>query len=962
MTEAGAREISSLLTLVRNAQTPQSIERAFNRIDELAGVTEGRTSLRKSTGKVNRLLKWMTGLKKVGQRREGKFNYQDTEGFQNLGTIDKEVKGLVKLSNARNASAQEKVEADQKVESMWNELNEKPNKTPLDNAAMKLIELRRLGSKASPQLAQTLSEDLETIYKIAKETKNEADLQKALNRTADKDMVQDFLDDTKDFDKLSWVKKALTNINTGTADIMGNWETIMTMIGGTKLRDDLTFLLDETQTAVGKSETYNRLMDEVMKLYGKGSKLATTNHIHTLSEEKYELKQPNRRGEEGKGLPKKLSTLQLVDIYNAIKNPDVARDYFMAYGDIILAEDGSRDNDAQMANGELRINELLDNLTEQDKQFGDAMQAELDKYYDQINEVYIKLYNRDMPRVENYWPSTAERDQDIDIMNQMFVDSRHPSATKERAAHRTPEPRDAFNKFTKHVEEAEWYVNMGLQVKRANDLFKDNNIKTQIIDKRGRTFYRNIEQALQNVGLTPPGKMQQDSKLNAILNPILNNWVAAKIGLTPSVPLKQLLSAVNYAENMPAEKWAVDFIATMTNPAKAWREMMQIPYLKARLGDGYSETVQRALQGDEQVNKSKIKNYHDAWKNFITLGTRYGDITAIIFGGKPYLDYLVKTKGLSQKEAVDKFLLDTLRSQQSPFSSSLSKLQNSRNAFLRAMFTFANTPSQYMRKLFEANQDYRVAKQRFKAGKITQKEFAKVKKQAAKAHTIYGLVNTLSFTLAGELITMMLKGGSFDEEEYLKKSMVQFGNTYVGGLPLIKDVVDDVSKRTLDMKIYDSVNPYFEGVKTITGTGIKLGKGGYEDEQDKANAYKRIGAAVADMLAVPYANLEKTLNAVPPFREETVKKTKGYESKDKLNKLSKSDFAPKADAAKKLKSEYSKAQSRATKLRKAGKEAAAKRIEDAIARSKASMARTKFSVSDMKREATDLRREVARIR
>lgn len=955
LTEAGAREISPILTLVKDAQTPEAIEKAFNKIDELTGRTEEKRERRKNTNRVNRLLTWMTGLKKVGQKKVGKFNYADTKDFLNLGDIDKRVKALVKKSNARNATAEEKMAAENELEALWNQYNEMPERNNLDNAIMKLIELRRLGSKTSAKLAQTTADELEAIYKVAKEAKNEADLNKALNTQANKDEIIDYLETDDKVKKMPWFKKAMRQINTATADIMGNWETLMTMIGGTELRDKMSFLLDEAQMTTGRQQTMDTLLDQAKDLYGSKSKRETLNTIHELSSEEYELRQPNRRGQEGKGDPMKLSRLQLMDIYNGLKNPDIERDYYLAYGDIVLAEDGSRDIEAQMEDGKQRIDALLDNLTEVDKEFADTMQKELDKYYDKMNEIYINLYNRDLPRVENYWPSSAEREQDVDIAQLMFTDSRHPGATKERSAHRTPMPKDAFNKFVQHVDEAEWYTNMAMPIYNANKLFKDNNIKTLIEDSRGKTFYNNVSDALQNVGLTPPAKMQQSSKLTSMLNTVLGNWVVGKIGMSPSVVFKQLLSTVNYAENMPAGTWAKNFVKDLSNPKETWKEMMEIPYLKTRLGEGYSEAVQRALNGDEQIHKSKVKNYHDAFKNLMTIGTRYGDITAIIFGGKPYIDYMIKEQGMSQEEAVDKFLQDTLRSQQAPFSSSLSKLQNSKNPFLRAMFTFANTPSQYMRKLFEANQNYRVAKRRNQAGKMSDKDFAKVKKQTAKAHAIYGVINTISFTMAGALVNTIMKGADFDDDIW-KDMLAQLSSTYVGGLPVIKDILDTATRQTLDMKVYDDVNPYVESASTLLTEGGKLLRGEATERTGKL-----IGQSVADMLGVPYHNLEKNLKALPPMRDETVKGTRTRETEDKLNRFSKSDFAPKANAAKEVKKVYGKAKSKATKLEKAGRYSKAQRITDLIERSKVNLWKGKFSVGEMKMEAKQIEKMVDRI-
>lgn len=948
--EAGGREVGSLLTLVKDAQTPEAIEKAFDRIDELTITTKDKTERRKYTSKVNRLLNWMTGLKKSGTKRVGKFNYEDTKEFLQLKQINDDAIKWVKKINYWKTPTEEKIEAEKELDKLWDDLDNKADRNDLDNAMMKLIELRRLGAKASPKLAQVVSEELQAIYIKAKEAKSEADMAKGLVRKEEKDYIESFLDNKAAKD-LPWFKKAMVDLNTKTVDFMGNWETLMTMIGGYGLRDKTSLILNEADMVTGKHETSGALLDEAQKIYNSKSKLGTLNKIHELSKEDYELRQPNRQGEEGKGEPMPLSKLHLMDIYNALKNPDVENDYYMSYGDIILAEDGSRDTEAQMADGEQRISELINNLSEQDKAFADAMQAELDKYYDILNEIYIKLYNRDLPRVENYWPSTAEREVSIDIMEQRFSESRHPSATKERNAHRTPMPQDAFNKFTKHVEESEWYANMALPIDRINKLFKDNNIKTLIKDARGQKFVNHISAAIQDVGLMPPRKTLPKNELDKMFNPLLNNWVVSKIGATPSVPLKQLLSSVNYSENMPTLQWATGFIKGVANPAKTWKEMMQIPYLKARLGDGFSEAVQRALNGDESLHRSKVVNAHQAFNRLMTIGTRYGDITAIVFGGKPYLDYLIKegmkkegaVKEEVEKEAVDQFLLDTLRSQQSPLSSTLSKFQNSKNMLARAVFAFSNTTSQYMRKLFESNQNLRVQRQQYKKGKITKDELQKAWKQTRKAYQIYALVNTVMFTSTGALVNAFLRGSDWDDEIW-KDMLIQLEKVFIGGLPIVKDLAETATRITLGMKVYDNAEPFIEGIDEAATEGIKLLAGKSKDE---AKSLERVGQGVATMLGVPYYNVKKIIKAIPPMRENTFNETRTRETEDKLNKINKGDNQIEAQAAYDIKKAYSKAKSKATKLRNEGDILKAKMIERQIMRSKVRLWGTDFNAWNM---------------
>lgn len=966
--EAGARDIGSLMTTlietVEKADTPEAIEKAFERIDELTGQNVDKIARKKHVSKVNRILKWMTGLKKSGTKKVGKFNYTDSKQFQELKDINKQAIDLVKKTNSYKASAAEKAEASAQLETMWNDINEKLDKNSLDDVMMKLIELRRLGSKASPKLAQIVSEELEAIYLTAKEAKSQVDMIKGLERWEKKEFVKDFLRDDS-IKKKNWFQKANRQINSKTADVMGNWETLMTMIGGYELRDDKSFLVEESQIAVGKQESSNKLLDKAKEIYGSKSKTSTLNKIHSLAKEEYELRRPNEFGKKGEGDAFEISKLDLMDIYNATQNERIRDDYYMSYGDITLDETGKRDLDAQYMDGKKRIDALLSNLENEDIELAQTMKEIIGSYRAAMNDIHIKLYNRDMQDVGEYWPSTAQRQKDIDPMAQMSADYRYASSLQSRMEHRTPVPSDAFNKFTKHIEEAEWMINMAIPFKQSHDIFKDNQVRALLDSARGEKFTKLVDDALVNTTLNSPAKMQQKSELHNLLNPVLNNWVTSKIGLTPTVPVKQLLSAVNYAENMPAEQWVTGLVKGLISPKDTWRQMMEIPYLKARLGNGYSEAIQRALNGDDNVHQSQATNYHQAFKNLMTIGTRYGDITAIVFGGKPYMDYLIKegmkkegaVKEEVEKEAVDKFLQDTLRSQQSPFSSSLSKLQNSKNPFFRAVFAFANTPSQYMRKLFEANQNYRVQKAQFNKGKITQEEFNKVKKQTAKAHTIYGLINTVSFTAMGALMQSLMRGADFDDD-LLKDMIVQLEQTFIGGLPIIKDIVGAMTKSALGLKVYDDSKPFIEGIDQMADAGIKLLSG---SPKNPAKEYDKIGQGLATMFAVPYYNIKKTIKAIPPYREETFRETRVKEVGYKLNDLKKDDDIRIADAAKAIAKSYSSAKRKAKKLKGEGKHTASGRITKLIEKSKIHLWKGDYSVGDMKMELKMFDKMVDRI-
>ena len=117
---------------------------------------------------------------------------------------------------------------------------------------------------------------------------------------------------------------------------MGNWETLMTMLGSNEARDEYSFILHQVNQDIGSNETMTRLLDKGNELYLDGKKgiiekTKLLNYLHSLADKKYELVQPIHMASRIKGIPMKLSKRDLMDIYNAIKQKEIADDYYLAY-------------------------------------------------------------------------------------------------------------------------------------------------------------------------------------------------------------------------------------------------------------------------------------------------------------------------------------------------------------------------------------------------------------------------------------------------------------------------------------------------------------------------------------------------------------------------------------------------------------------------------------------------------
>ena len=710
---------------------------------------------------------------------------------------------------------------------------------------------------------------------------------------------------------------------------MGNWETLLTMLGGLKARNKYSLIMPQVNEDMGVNEAFDDLLGKAMTAYGFDSRNKMLKKIQSLSKLDYELTQPIHKGKRIEGEPDKISKMHIIDIYNAIKNEDIKESWEESYGESV-------------------IKDLISKLSEADKKLGDAMMEIAGNYGYRTNAVYVDMFNHDRPDVGIYWPSSALNDSDVDVMQQYFEEGKIPSFFKKRASNRTPKPADAFAKFTKHVKESEWLLNKAVMLNNLNKVFRDQSVKKLITQSRGQSFYNTIIAHLKKQGLRP--SVADLTTFEEMGGAIVGNWAAAKIGASISVPLKQLISVVNYSEDMPVHEWALGFAKAMATPLSTKREMWNIPYVQNRFSAGYTEALQHAMNATSRVPKAK--SFQQRIKDFETIGTRGGDILAVMFGGKPYYDYLIK-KGYSQAEAEQKFIEATIRSQQSPYSSTLSIFQNSKNPLSKAVFMFANTPSQYMRKMFEASQAYR-------HGDLNAK-------QVAKIYTIYSVANAILFVGASAVVGMIMKGADPDDE-FWENVAVQTIVSFFGGMPLINDIVESTTRQALGLHIYDDALPVIKELNDIRSNFLKVAKGDYSDEEKRKEYLKRGSLSMLELAGLSATNAVKTFNMVTR-RSEVVSEQRSKEVDAELSSLSKKyrekktmyEAMPTAEKnmytqeddykreleAERLKRAYSKAKAKASELKAEGKDAEAEDLLMQIEHSKSYLKNTNFDIQDL---------------
>jgi len=667
----------------------------------------------------------------------GKYDYNTNKFFTNLRELNK--------LNQKEASQE------LKVYSLENEI--------LTN--QEEIERRFLAYKAegktygSAKLFERVLEDIKRVKALGQKASNEKEFDKLVNESKSVDLaIQQIEKSFADSDKVS------TKIYNKILNSSGNWESDLTALGGKKLMEEFSVLNEQKHEFNGVSRNSNKIVDEIAETI-EGNREDALKKIKDMGTNEHELISNVRKGK-----PRQLSTLDLVDIYNSIKNKKIANDYYNIYG---------KD----------QIDALIGNLTEEEKTIGNILRNTVQDYYKKVNQIFIEIYNRDMPFNEDYWVSSSEHQSIRDLFDDFYTQSNNPSFIKSREESREPIPKNAYNKAMKYMAQAEYYINMSLKFKKIEKTFKDLDVKKAIKDYRGEDFYNSFIKQTENFSLNRLEKNQ--TSVDKFIDGALGGFVTAKIAMNPIVFVKQLGSLVNYTENMPTANWLAGFTKAVIRPKKTfdfvWKNS---EYIRNRYNNGYSEALQSALNGVN--NLPKTKSSLGKLKTFLTMPTRIGDVGAIIYGGYPLIKHYQK-QGMSLKEAINKFENVSLRSQQSHFSSTLSTWQNSKNPLARAMFAFSNTGSQYMRKFYDSTINYM-------NGDISKAELG-------KTYAIYGVINPLIYTWIGAGLGKAIMNTTPDLEDKTKESIIMMLNSPLAGLPLIKDFVDVSLRGASGLYIYD---------------------------------------------------------------------------------------------------------------------------------------------------------------
>lgn len=673
-----------------------------------------------------------------------KYDYENNVLFKDLRDYNK-------MTQSEAAAKLEKLDKDEES---------------VDNPGSRGYLLRRMfleykanGMDSSSELMRQLYEMIGEAKQLGRESKEESEFEKSFEREQDRQQIIDKLDASK-ADKNKWTTMATNVYRRG----ITNLYSMLNSIAGKEIADkyEMETVIDRKEQREWKHLKKTSAKAEVIykvKSYGdllnvmadKGQEVAV---LYRRQKDDTQEAQTESYNENFKY---DVSVLDIIDIYNAIKNKKTREDYEKAYG----AD---------------QINRLISLLSPEDRAFGDMLMEDVNSRFSELNKVYVRTYGMDLKKVDNYWMGSAEHIKPVDIVNDFRQQSTTPGFFKERTAGTvTPVAKNAWIKYQKHISQSYYMTDVAEKYKQLADIFKSTEIQNLIENHYGSGVYNALTKQIENIGLNAQSPRLDD--VSGYFQKLLNNWVGAKVSVNPVVFVGQLTSFTNYAEGVNLSAFIKNIGYALAHPIEVKDFMMKYngDFLQHRYEAGFNEAMSRFIEGAKETNGKKFGlsakakfNYSNALSSFV----RIGDLGAIIYGGYGQFKTLLDS-GMSVEEARRKFEFSTLRSQQSGNAASISDWQQQRG-FPRTYLAFKNASLQYTRKIA----DTVIMLQN---GDISREE-------AAKVLTNYLLIQPAFWVIAKNIAKSLLGLGD-DDDEFDDGVLEQLLVNPIDGVPFVSDIV-----------------------------------------------------------------------------------------------------------------------------------------------------------------------------
>lgn len=483
-----------------------------------------------------------------------------------------------------------------------------------------------------------------------------------------------------------------------------------------------------------------------------------------------------------------LSQNQLLYYYSQMQDPSLE-------GSMINTFDATRKGNITFDNEfKSRIEqEISDKLDDKLKNLSEWMIKDYyPSSYDHYNDTYKKIYRTDMPWNQNYAGRVYRQNENdmeaLDLLadSQSWITNVGSASTKVRMQNTNPiEKVDGIDALLNYTKDMEYFAAYGVAIRDINKIFSSPMIKETIKEKFGSTIYTYIDDSIKKIA----NKGIQSQRQIQIINTFNNTFLLSRLGLNPTLILKQMTSFITYGNDIGYINWVKNAAMSTTQAKKLVNEVLDNSIV---LQDRYGQTIKRAVEtyADEKFEKMNgglLERFgltnakQDKISKILMWTTMTGDKGAILVGGVPnYLyyknEFKKKNPEASEQEVIDhaikKFEADTLRTQQSSDLQDKDYFQT-KGALIRAFNMFLTTPKQYFRReIIAARNMYRIVKSGGKQGKGVLKDngelnYWKSLGKSARSLAVYHVVMPVVFQWVSAGLPGLLRGMNDEDEKEL---------------------------------------------------------------------------------------------------------------------------------------------------------------------------------------------------
>jgi len=329
-----------------------------------------------------------------------------------------------------------------------------------------------------------------------------------------------------------------------------------------------------------------------------------------------------------------------------------------------------REKTIQHENGNAYTDQMLrgifDILTPEDIHFAEKQLEIYEGFYEEINEVYSRVFGINLPKTDFYSPISRDVDLEEGATDQFGRETNFRrslaggSALKLRDAKATSalSKRSDIQVFASHTAEMAHFIAFREKTMMLNDVFGNANLRRKLNKKFGDSYAKNVSKIIERIA----GQGGREAnEIERIFNYMNRNFATSVLGGKAKIGLTQMSSYFAYGEFIPAAALVDGTRHFAFNASEAVKILGGTEFLLDR---GYSEEADIARMGKtfDNLTLKKIQDKKENLIDYTLIFTKLGDRGAIYLGGWPVyrhsaIEQMV-TGGLSLEQASKKFDAD----------------------------------------------------------------------------------------------------------------------------------------------------------------------------------------------------------------------------------------------------------------------------------------------------------------